>query len=141
MMFVDVSDDVGLKEISSSIGAGRGMRQRRMLDLYVSNHLPIVPPSHLYHNNAGVFAPPKVMASGDCMASRGRRRQRRRGRLFVGGGDNTPTGPAFANFLFHKNGGVLENVAASAGVEDMFGRAHGGAWADYDRDGHGFVRS
>ena len=136
-MFVDVSDKVGLNEINSSIGVGwADYDNDGWLDLYVSNHLPIVSPSYLYHNDAGVFAPPKVMASGDLHGvAWGDYDNDGAADLFVAGGNNTPDGPAFANILFHNKGGVLENVAPTAGVEDTAGRAYGGTWADYDRDG------
>jgi enediyne biosynthesis protein E4 len=136
-MFVDVSDDVGLTEINSSIGVGwADYDNDGRLDLFVSDHLPITSPSYLYHNGGGKFAPPKVIASGDLHgAAWGDYDNDGAADLFVAGGNNTPDGPEFANLLFHNHEGVLENVAARAGVEDTAGRAYGGTWADYDGDG------
>jgi hypothetical protein len=136
-MFVDVSEQVGLKEINSSIGAGwADYDNDGWLDLFVSDHLPITSPSYLYHNHGGAFDPPKVMASGDLHGvAWGDYDNDGAADLFIAGGNNTPPGPAFANILFHNKGGVLENVAPTAGVEDTLGRAYGGTWADYDGDG------
>ena len=137
VIFTDVGEEIGLREINNSLGVGWGdYNNDGWLDLYVSNHLPDSAPSFLYQNKAGVFAAPRVMAAGDLHGvAWGDFDNDGALDLFVAGGNNTPKGPAYPNILFHNEGGNLRNVAPSAGVEDTQGRAWSGAWADFNNDG------
>jgi hypothetical protein len=136
--FSDVAQDVGLREMDNSLGIAWGdYDDDGWLDLFVSNHLPAATYSLLYRNDHGVFNAPKLMAKGDLHgAAWGDFDNDGALDLFVAGGNDTPKGPAYPNFLFHNADGRLQDVASSAGVQDTLGRAWGAAWADFDKDGY-----
>ena len=137
VIFTDVAEEVGLREINNSLGVAWGdYNNDGWTDVYVSNHLPASAESFLYENRKGVFAAPRVMATGDLHGvAWGDFDNDGALDLFVAGGNNTPQGPAFPNILFHNEGTTFKDVASSAGVEDTLGRAWGGAWADFNNDG------
>ena len=137
VIFTDVAEEVGLREINNSLGVAWGdYNNDGWTDVYVSNHLPASAESFLYENRKGVFAAPRVMATGDLHGvAWGDFDNDGALDLFVAGGNNTPQGPAFPNILFHNEGTNFKDVASSAGVEDTLGRAWGGAWADFNNDG------
>jgi ASPIC and UnbV/FG-GAP-like repeat len=137
VIFTDVAEEVGLKEMDNSLGLAWGdFNNDGWLDVYVSNHLPAATESLLYENRKGVFSAPRSMAKGDLHgAAWGDFDNDGALDLFVAGGNDTPIGPAYANLLFRNEGSTFRDVAASTGVDEPEGRAWGGTWADFNNDG------
>lgn len=137
VMFADVGEETGLREINNSLGVAWGDYDGDgWQDLYVSNHLPAKVDSYLYRNVHGTFSAAVPMVKGDLHGvAWGDYDNDGSPDLFVAGGNDTPIGPAYPNHLFHNEEGKLRDVAPAAGVDDTDARAWGGAWADFNNDG------